>query len=215
MPIMEDEHKCEEFDQDWIFTYGDMVTLLLVFFILLLTFCKTDIDKFRSVAESFKPTPPGSPFFLSGQPSVLEKLAQEIETVELPEEVFVTVDDRGLVVSFRDTALFRPGSAELVPKSRASLDKFVKFLYALPNEIIVEGHTDNQDIATSQYPSNWELSSARASAVARFLEGQGVKGNRVTVIGFAAYRPRFRNDTPEKRALNRRIDVVVKPQENL
>ncbi|MCZ6647577.1 MAG: chemotaxis protein MotB, partial [SAR324 cluster bacterium] len=71
MPIQEEEHKCEEFDQDWIFTYGDMVTLLLVFFVLLLTFCKTDIEKFKSVAESFKPTPPGSPYFLEGQPSVL------------------------------------------------------------------------------------------------------------------------------------------------
>jgi len=211
MPIQEDEHVCEEFDQEWIFTYGDMVTLLLVFFVLLLTFCKTDINKFKSVAESFKPTPPGTPFFLEGQPSVLEQLAQQLETVELPQEMYVTLDDRGVVVSFRDTALFGPASANLLPAARTSLSRFVKFLYALPNEVVVEGHTDNQPIRTPQYPSNWELSSARASAVARFLEGEGLQGKRMTVVGYGQYRPRFRNDTPEKRALNRRIDVVIKP----
>ncbi|MCZ6645864.1 MAG: flagellar motor protein MotB [SAR324 cluster bacterium] len=212
MPIQEEEHKCEEFDQDWIFTYGDMVTLLLVFFVLLLTFCKTDIEKFKSVAESFKPTPPGSPYFLEGQPSVLEQLAAQVETVELPEDLFVTLDDRGVVVSFKDSALFAPASADLLPKAIGSLSRFVKFLYALPNKIVVEGHTDDQAIRSAKYPSNWELSSARASAVARFLQGEGVKGERMTVLGFAEYRPRFRNDSPAKRALNRRIDVIIAPQ---
>lgn len=213
MPIQEEEHKCEEFDQMWIFTYGDMVTLLLVFFVLLLTFCKTDVEKFKSVAESFKPTPPGTPFFLSGQPSVLEQLAQEAETVEVPEEQFVTLDDRGVVVSFRDSALFDPGSAKILPKARESLLKFVKFLYALPNKLIIEGHTDDRPTSTAQYPSNWELSSARASSVARFLEREGLNGDRMTVIGFAEHRPRFRNDSEEKRALNRRIDVIIEPQQ--
>ena len=212
MPIVEDEHKCEEFDQEWIFTYGDMVTLLLVFFVLLLTFCKTDIAKFQSVAESFKPNPPGTPFFLQGQPNVLEKLAKEIETVELPEEMFVTIDDRGLVVSFRDTALFEKGSAELLPKAKTSLARFIKFLYVVPNDILVEGHTDNTPIRAELYPSNWELSSARASSVARFLESEGIQGKRMTVVGFGPHRARFSNDSPLKQALNRRIEIVVKPE---
>lgn len=212
MPIEEDEHKCEEFDQQWIFTYGDMVTLLLVFFILLLTFCKPDTEKLKSVADSFKPVPPGTPFFLTGQPSVLEQLAQQAETVEVPEELFVSLDDRGVVVSFKDSALFGPASADLLPKAVDSLSKFVKFLYALPNDIVVEGHTDDQPIRSSRFPSNWELSSARASAVARFLQREGIKGDRMTVLGFAEFRPRFRNDTPQKRSLNRRIDVLIKPQ---
>ena len=212
MPIVEDDHKCEEFDQEWIFTYGDMVTLLLVFFVLLLTFCKTDVNKFHSVAESFKPNPPGTPFFLSGQPSVLEKLSQDIEKVELPEEMFVTIDDRGLVVSFRDTALFNKGSAELLPKAVKSLDRFIKFLYVLPNQVVIEGHTDDTPVVTPLYPSNWELSSARASSVARFLEREGIRGGRMTVIGFGPYRPRFANDSPLKKALNRRIEIIVKPE---
>jgi chemotaxis protein MotB len=212
MPVFEEEHVCEEFSDFWIFTYGDMVTLLLVFFIMLFSFCKTDVNKFKSVAESFKPTPPGSPFFFQGKESVLSNLAQQIQTSELGEEVFVTVDRRGVVVSFKDTALFPAGSAELTDRARKSLNTFIAYLFGLPNDIIVEGHTDDTPIKTPRFPSNWELSAARASAVARYFESQGVKGSRMEVVGYGQYRPRFRNDTPQKRALNRRIDVVIRPQ---
>jgi chemotaxis protein MotB len=212
MPIFEDEHKCEEFDQFWIFTYGDMVTLLLTFFILLFSFCKTDIEKFRSVAESFKPVPAGSPFFLEGKESVLETVAREVETSEISEEVFVTIDQRGVVVSFKDSALFGSGSADLTERARDMLRRFVPYLFGLPNDVLVEGHTDDRPTAGVRYPSNWELSAARASSVARYFEREGLEGQRIQVIGYGEYRPRFRNDTPEKRALNRRIDVVIKPQ---
>ncbi|MCH9046837.1 MAG: OmpA family protein [SAR324 cluster bacterium] len=212
MPVFEEEHKCEEFDQWWIFTYGDLMTLLLVFFILLFSFCKTDVEKFKSVAESFKPVPAGSPFFLEGRESVLEQLVRQIETSEISEEVFITIDPRGVVVSFRDTALFESGSAALTARAHKTLNRFVAYLFGLPNDILVEGHTDDRPIATAQFPSNWDLSSGRASTVARFFETEGVKGGRIRVLGYGQYRPRFRNDTPEKRALNRRIDVVIKPQ---
>jgi chemotaxis protein MotB len=212
MPVFEEEHKCEEFSDFWIFTYGDLVTLLLVFFIMLFSFCKTDIEKFKSVAESFKPTPPGSPFFLEGKESVLQQLAQRIETSEIAEEVFITVDQRGVVVSFKDTALFESGSADLTERARKTLNRFAAYLFGLPNDIIIEGHTDDQPISGARYPSNWELSAARAASVARFFESEGVKGQRMQVVGYGEFRPRFRNDTPEKRALNRRIDVIIKPQ---
>lgn len=211
MPIMEDEHKCEEFDQEWIFTYGDMVTLLLAFFVLLFSFCKTDVEKFRSVAESFKPTPPGTPFVHEGQESVLDQLSQRIESAEISEEVFVTIDERGVVVSFKDTVLFEPASASLTGEARKALGRFVKFLYALPNDIEIEGHTDDRPISSARFPSNWELSAARAGAVARFMEGEGIKGGRMRVVGYGEYRPKFINDSPAKRALNRRIDVIIKP----
>ena len=213
MPIFEDEHKCEEFDQDWIFTYGDMVTLLLTFFILLFSFCKTDIEKFKSVAESFKPTPPGSPYFNEGKESILEGVAQRIETAEISEEIYVTIDERGVVVSFKDTVLFEPGSARLTERAEKSLTKFTAFLYALPNDLEIEGHTDDRVIATSQFPSNWELSSARASTVARFMEREGLPGERMRVVGYGPYKPRFVNDSDTKRALNRRIDVIIKPDQ--
>jgi chemotaxis protein MotB len=212
MPVFEEEHKCEEFTDFWIFTYGDLVTLLLVFFIMLFSFCKTDTSKLKSVAESFKPTPPGSPFFFEGRESVLQSLARQIQTSELGQEVFVTVDRRGVVVSFKDTALFPAGSADLTDAAHKTLRTFTAYLFGLPNDIIIEGHTDDTPISTSRFPSNWELSAARAAAVARYFQSQGVKGQRMEVIGYGEYRPRFRNDTPAKRALNRRIDVVLKPE---
>jgi len=212
MAKFEDEHECEEFNDWWIFSYGDMVTLLLVFFILLYSFCKTDTEKFKSVAESFKPVPPGTPFFLDGKEAVLETVAQQIETSEISEEVFVTIDPRGVVVSFKDTVLFETGKADLKKDALKILDKFLIYLFGLPNQVVVEGHTDDQKISSARFPSNWELSSARASAVARYFEAEGLRGRRIQVIGYGQFRPRFRNDSSQKRALNRRIDVVIKPQ---
>ncbi|MEE8436220.1 MAG: OmpA family protein [bacterium] len=212
MANFEEEHECEEFNDWWIFSYGDLMTLLLVFFILLFSFCKTDTEKFKSVAESFKPVPPGSPFFLDGKEAVLETVAQKIETSEISEEVFVTIDPRGVVVSFKDTVLFETGSAELKPGARKILDKFLTYLFGLPNKVVVEGHTDDRKISSRRFPSNWELSSARASAVARFFESEGLKGERILVIGYGQFRPRFRNISDATREKNRRIDVVIKPQ---
>lgn len=212
MPEYEEDHTCEEFSEWWIYSYGDLVTLLLVFFILLWSYCKVDDEKFKSVAESFKPVPPGSPFFLDGKEAVLETVASKIETSEISDSAFVTIDPRGVVVSFKDTVLFETGSAELKPAARKVLDKFLPYIFGLPNKVVVEGHTDDQGISSLRFPSNWELSSARASAVARYFESEGVKGRRLRIIGYGQYRPRFRNDTPQKRALNRRIDIVIKPQ---
>jgi chemotaxis protein MotB len=212
MPVFEDDEcKCVEFTDYWIFSYGDTVTLLLTFFVLLFTFCKVDVEKFRSVAESFKPTPPGTPFFFEGKESVLEGIAAQAQTTELSEETFVTIDERGVVVMMQDSALFDAGSATLKPAGEKMLERFSRFLYGLSNQVAIEGHTDDRPIASALYPSNWELSAARSGAVARWLEQNGVESKRLEVIGYGSTRPRFRNDTPEKRALNRRVEVVIKP----
>ena len=214
MPAFEEEKECPpEFTDYWIFQYADMVTLLLVFFILLFSFCKVDVEKFKSVAESFKPAPPGTPFFLEGKESVLEAVAAAVETTELSEEVFVTIDERGVVVSFKDSALFESGSARIRRGGRKTLERFGAFLYAMPNDVVIEGHTDDQPIRTRQYPSNWELSAARAGSVARYLEENGVEGKRMEVIGRGPHNPRFKNDSTAKRALNRRVEVIIKPDD--
>lgn len=212
MLIQEEDCNCpEEFTDYWIFSYGDMVTLLLAFFIMLFSFCKTDTEKFKSVADSFKPTPPGSPFFLEGKQSVLDALAEAVEASEVFEDVVIAVEDRGVVISFKDSILFEAGSASLRGNAIDKLSIFVRFLYGLPNRVLIEGHTDNQVITSEHYPSNWELSSARASAVARYFEQEGVDGERMRVVGLSGFRPKFLNDSKEKRALNRRIDMVIMP----
>ena len=94
-----DEEECEvcvPFDQEWIFTYGDLVTLLLCFFILLFSMCRTDVEKSKQISESLKSMPPGSPFIFSGQSSNLDKASKELQQLEMPDDVTVNASKSGL-----------------------------------------------------------------------------------------------------------------------
>ena len=213
MPRLERPPPEKKDDARWIYTYGDLMTLVLVFFVLLFSFCKFEVNRFLSVAESFKPAPLGSPYLLDGQPALLDAIASQAPRNELDEEITIAVDERGVVVSFQDTALFNAASAQINTTARDLLSRFVILITALSNRIEIEGHTDDTPIRSEQYPSNWELSSARAGAVARFLEAQGIERRRMRVLGYADTRPRVTNDTPAKRALNRRIDIVIRPDD--
>lgn len=120
-------------------------------------------------------------------------------------------EDRGLVVSIvSDDVLFDPGSAQLRRDGLAVLDAVADGLAALPNTISIEGHTDSIPIATDRYPSNWELSTARASAVLRYLDWRHrIPVGRMVAGGYADQQPNGDNATAEGRAVNRRVDIVV------
>ena len=92
------------------------------------------------------------------------------------------------------------------------LKNFARILYSVPNRVIIEGHTDNVPISSPTYPSNWELSGARAGSIARLLEYFGIKSDRMEIAGYGSTRPKVANDSPELRRLNRRIDVLIKPE---
>ncbi len=208
------EHQCPRIEErvEWIYTYGDMVTLLLAFFILLFALAKTEEEKFKAVSESFRGGPPASPYIFSGLPTFMDNLLQRIRASSIGDDVTVNVDDKGITVSFNDTALFEPGSAEPKKGADVIIEKFAKILYAVPNSVVVEGHTDNIPIHTTQYPSNWELSAARAATVTRMLEKKGLRSNRMEIAAYGPTRPKFPNNTPKTRALNRRIDILIKPE---
>lgn len=118
---------------------------------------------------------------------------------------------RGLVVSIvSDDVLFEPGSATLRTGGLGSLDAVAKGLARLPNPISIEGHTDSRPISTSQYPSNWELSTARAAAVLRYLASvHGLDTGRMVAGGYADQRPAADNGSAAGRARNRRVDIAV------
>jgi chemotaxis protein MotB len=120
-------------------------------------------------------------------------------------------EDRGLVVSIlSDEVLFAPGSAELRPEGMIVVDTVADALASLPNRIAVEGHTDDVPISTGRFPSNWELSTARAGAVLRYLvDRHGIPQSRLEAGGYADQRPLESNATPEGRARNRRVDIAV------
>ena len=108
-----DEEECEvcvPFDQECIFTYGDLVTLLLCFFILLFSMCRTDVEKSKQISESLKSMPPGSPFIFSGQSSNLDKASKELQQLEMPDDVTVNASKSGVEVTFSKTVAFDQGS---------------------------------------------------------------------------------------------------------
>jgi chemotaxis protein MotB len=211
---VKEETRCEcgEERVEWIYTYGDMVTLLLLFFVLLFAMSKSDEQKFRAVSASFRGGPPASPFMFTGAPTPMDNLETNLRKAAIAEVLDITMDDRGIAVSFSDSAAFGPGSATLTPTGVDTIEKFARILYAVPNRIIIEGHTDNIPISTPQFPSNWELSGARAGAVARTLSEFGIEENRMEIAGFGQTRPKVSNDSPELRAINRRIDILIKPE---
>ena len=116
-----------------------------------------------------------------------------------------------MVVSIvAEGVLFDAGSAEIKPEGRIILDDISKTLAALPNQLSIEGHTDTSPISTGQFPSNWELSTSRASTVLRYLASQhNIGQKRLQAAGYADQRPVAPNDTDTGRAQNRRVDIAV------
>ena len=122
----------------------------------------------------------------------------------------VAHDERGVVVSMASAVAFEPGKAELLPEARATLIQVATALQGFPSQIRVEGHTDNIPIHTGEFPSNWELSSARAVTIVRFLtEGGHLPPDRLAAAGYGEFHPVAANDTAEGRAANRRVELVI------
>ncbi|MEY8415758.1 OmpA/MotB family protein [Tissierella praeacuta] len=214
----------------WLTTYSDLVTLLLCFFILLFSFSNVDAEKFRSIMASFQ----GGSGVLEGGTSLdipintiedymdieadlkslIEHLDEYAETLGLGERLEIKPEERGIVIRFMDNVLFDSGSAEIKPGSLDILKSVAEMLNREEfsnRQIKVEGHTDSdQIIRSSKFPTNWELSSARATNVLRYLvEVENIEGNRVSSSGYSYYRPILPNDSPENKAKNRRVDIVI------
>lgn len=137
----------------------------------------------------------------------VEKAAAE---VGLGDSVSVQRTDEGVRVRMEGNVIFASSKADLRPEALPILNQVAQVLATVPNQVRVEGHTDNVPIFTEQFPSNWELSAARAVAVARYLmEHAQIAPERVHAAGYGEYRPVASNDTPEQRALNRRAEIMV------
>ncbi|HZB88502.1 MAG TPA: flagellar motor protein MotB [Terracidiphilus sp.] len=119
----------------------------------------------------------------------------------------------GLVISLREAGFFNSASAAPRPNAAATLRHIAASLGSLPYDVRIEGHTDNVPIHNAEFDSNWELSSARATSIARlFLEIHAVAPDRLSAAGYAEYHPVASNATPEGRAINRRVDIVILPR---
>lgn len=147
-------------------------------------------------------------------PKTISEVRAQLESV-LKEElaknnVRLTEDSRGLTVSLAEAGFFGPGSAVMHPDALSVVQRIAATISPLPYSLRVEGHTDNVPIHTAQFPSNWELSTARATFLLQYLISQaGISPNRMSAVGYGEYRPVAPNDSVEGRSANRRVDLVV------
>jgi len=212
----------------WLLTYADLITLLLAFFIIMYSMSHLDAKRFGKISRAlsgiftgetrdplvkpeFDDLEGSGPLKISRQRVMLRSLEQKAFQQGLDNKKFETeITERGLVIHIMESALFQPGAAKLSSGALRILDLVASEIDSIPNQIRVEGHTDNSPISTSQFPSNWELSSVRATEVVRyFIDAHGFSGKRISALGYGKYRPIRPNNTPENRAKNRRVDVVV------
>ncbi|MEN6460762.1 MAG: flagellar motor protein MotB [Syntrophomonas sp.] len=129
---------------------------------------------------------------------------------KLSDNIIILEQERGLVISFKDTLLFSSGSDELAPGARQLITKVGMALTKIPNYVRVEGHTDNLPIHNTRFPSNWELSVLRATNVVHVLQTDaGIPPDRLSIIGYGQYRPLIANTDALSRAMNRRVDIVI------
>jgi chemotaxis protein MotB len=139
----------------------------------------------------------------------LQVLSRDLQDEIKSGKIQVSMEARGLVISFRQAALFPSGTAEVLQDARQPVSKIAMALREVPNPIRLEGHTDSVPIHNARYQSNWELSAARSIALMRLLTEDGVPVEKLSIAGYADNAPADSNDTEEGRARNRRVDVVV------
>lgn len=148
--------------------------------------------------------------FLMQMSTVQQQVQQMMEEAGLSAQIEMTTEERGLVISVQDTVLFASGSADLTPQAQELMRKLGLILLQTPNYIRIEGHTDNVPINTPRFPSNWELSVARAASVVQCLIAQhNFPPERLSATGYSEYRPKATNDTAAGRQKNRRVDFVI------
>jgi len=214
-------------------TYGDLITQLLIFFVMLSTFSNVDRDKFNAAMLSLQGSlgimeggitleegdyieqggEIGELMFSIQEQKEFELIREEVEQIIAEDEISgiqVNLDERGLIIRFVEGVLFDSGKADLKEEAKAILDKIAPLLIETHRHIRIEGHTDNLPIHTREFPSNWELSTARAVNVVKYLiEKHNFSPYILSAAGYGEYRPIAPNDSDKNRALNRRVDIVI------
>lgn len=230
----------KDISERWLLTYADLMNLLLILFIILFSMSQIDAEKFTRLASSLRQAlgdstaathigttgTSNSLVDLESQSAstvIPEKLEdQRMEAIKnevdkiikennLGEQVTVSVQERGVEISMKDSLLFGSGSAIIEPQAKKALAEIGTVLKTLPgNQINIEGHTDNVPINSYQFSSNWELSAARAVNVLQFLVNTAkLDPNSISFTGYGEYRPKVPNSNDKNRAQNRRVDIVI------
>ena len=222
----------------WLGTYGDMITLMLCFFVMLYNPSEVDVTQMATITQSLQmqetETTSGGLSLSAGQLSDLGNNINSLPSLEkgkslgmakkkavslfAPDvksnKITITSDERGLIITLLSDNFFEEGNADLnINDTRETLLRLADFFRSdelKGRRFRIEGHTDNTPVAeNSKFPSNWELSAARAINVLHYLADYGVRENDFSVAGYSDTRPKFSNDTAEGRAYNRRVDIII------
>ncbi|WP_273204694.1 flagellar motor protein MotB [Marinobacter subterrani] len=240
----------------WLVTFADLATLLLTFFILLLSFSEMDVEKYRAMANSMSvalgsdnviaqgvggspltliesdsvslPAPTESqarvPEFIDersdsaattkipgGVIDLASRMIRELESEVASKALSVNYDKHKVVIRFSEAATFRSGEAAIKADMIPIIDRVVKVLSSCTGDVLVSGYTDDRPISSDRYRSNWDLSAARAvSVVHELVMNRKIPAERVVAAGRAETNPLVPNDSPENRALNRRVEIAIR-----
>ena len=219
----------------WMVTFSDLIMLLLTFFVLLLSMSSMDRRKLKEIIMHVREAAgllefSGSRgitdlatfikrhrkekeiYFMIDRDLLRYLFMPSMESDRKMEEIIDIIDDeRGIVISFQEDIMFDPGEATLKKEAFPVLDSIARAIGSCPNDILIMGHTDNVPVQGKLYESKWELSSYRGLSVLEyFLKEKGLLPSRFSVGGYGPSRPLYPNDTPENRALNRRIEIIFK-----
>ncbi len=203
----------------WLVIYADLITNLMIFFLMMFAFTYAGSANFEKMAKSLE-----SEFGKERSASEMKEEMQKEQETEAAkkveeavkdqlakEDVEVKIDQEVIKLRMSSPVLFDAGSADLRPEFKAILTPVASILRGMPNGVVVEGHTDNRALTgRGRYRSNLELSTARAAGVIEyFIKEQGLDPKRFSAAGYGEYRPLGDNETPENRSRNRRIEITI------
>jgi chemotaxis protein MotB len=225
----------------WLLTYADLMNLLLIFFIILYAISNVDVAKYNQLAASLRSALGDSPASVhaistdgaginiiqmvapevvvpsTGEGNQMNEVKKQVDALiekgKLQNDVYVSIQERGVLISITAQLLFKSGSAEIEPQSKQVVEKIGNtVLKAIPGkQIRIEGHTDNDPIYSREFPSNWELSAVRATNVLMLLVGDkvGINPKSISAVGYGEFRALVQNTSEENKKKNRRVDIVI------
>jgi chemotaxis protein MotB len=218
--LIEKSRSSIDSDSNWLIRLSDVLSLLLVFFVMFFVATKyTGVPLKTKIDKALNPPSNDADMQMTTSTvgkKIKDEMDSEIKNLDLKDDVSVRTVDKEVIITIKDKVIFMPGQADILNSLTPMLENIARIIQRHPSFLVdIEGHTDNVPIRTRLYPSNWELSVARAMSVLKyFINNYGIDPSRLSIKGNADQKPAVPNDTPENRAQNRRVEIRLKEKES-
>jgi chemotaxis protein MotB len=217
--MKEQTNKRKEVGDIWLIIFSDITTNLMLFFLMLFSMTRMTAVERQAVVAGMESTVVNQSTRdqaemarkarLEREEMAIKRIQQAAVDGTLAGKAAITVTDKTVKIALNPETFFSIGSAKLNPGTIDALESLVGLIEAFPNDIIIEGHTDNVPIRGGAFHSNWELSVARAVSVINFFTSKGLDPKQMIAGGYGEYQPAYPNDSDENRAKNRRIEITI------